>query len=190
MKCDLKIIYEINVWISIHAVDVWRGNTTGCLVVRGMSTSLVTVCIRRYKSRPFCYNGSKLSYFMTHPRTQTFHLSQPLTLGHVEMDSHHPSSYSVSHTCSLSHSHPLMLIHFHCQGFISLAYFNSHHLHLQIAKHHYKWNRNVTQRQSPQQSSFERLVYQFKTMDFLLIIPNPFWEFLLRSILKADLHRE
>ena len=96
IKYDTKISREINGWIAIHAANAWRGNTTCYLAIRGMYTSCITVCVRPYTVRLFCFNRSKFAHSMTHPLTQAFQLTQPLT-----------SIYPGTH----SHYHPLTHLH-------------------------------------------------------------------------------
>ena len=91
MKYNLNISHEINGWISVHAVEACRGTTTGYLVVKGMYTSFVTVCVRHYTPRLFCFNRSKFANFITYPLTQTLSLTQPLIITNSWMHSHHHS---------------------------------------------------------------------------------------------------
>ena len=95
--------------IFIEAVDIWRGNTISYSVVECMYTSYLTICFQQYTTRPYGFSLSKFTHFIIHP---IFPINQTTTHIHLFDEAFalslvNASSYSVSHTCSLSHSHPL-----------------------------------------------------------------------------------
>ena len=142
MTYSLKISHEINGWISIHAADAWRGNTTGYLAIRGMYTSFVTVCSAVY-SKTVCLNNSKFAHIMTHPLLKTFQLTQLFTL---------IQSGTVSHYHSLAH------LHIQCHLLIQSPSPTNSHVHsltidclvniLPLAHSTHHWSLNVSVSQS------------------------------------------
>ena len=88
----------------------WCGDTTGYLVVKGMFTSFVIVCVRKYTIRPFCFYRSNFAHYMTYPLAQIFQLTQFHSLGEgFTLLPVNSSSYPVSLICSLSHTHMLQI---------------------------------------------------------------------------------
>ena len=97
------ILYNGCDYISMLGLKLNHVSKRGYLVVRCMCTSLVSVCIRQYGVRPYCFNHSKFANYITHPLIQTFQLPQPPSTSH-------------------SHSHPLILMYFHWQLIISFHF--------------------------------------------------------------------
>ena len=93
-EIKFKISQTIKGWITRHVSGAWRGNTIGYLVVEGMYI-FVTLRVRQYTVKQFCFNCNKFTHFMIRPPAQTF-----------------PISPSNSHIFILTISYPIDVIPF------------------------------------------------------------------------------
>ena len=81
----------------------------------------------QYTVKQFCFNHSKFAHYMAlqvPKHSNSLNRSQLFTLGWIKLPLINSSSYSVSWTCSLGHSHPIS-IYFYWEFIISLTYFHS-----------------------------------------------------------------